>query len=205
MSIEILGNTFSHNARKVTWALEEVGASYEHTAVDLMSGAQKKPDFLALNPNGRVPVLKDGDFVLYESNAILFYIADKHGKLLPGEAEGRAQVWQWLAWQAADLAATCLEPWMMKLYASMGQPFDEPAHAEKVAVAKQPLTVLNGHLEGRKHVVGDALTVADIAIAESIGLCDFAGIDLTPYPAVRAWFAPLSERAAFKKTRPPQG
>ena len=114
-------------------------------------------------------------------------------------------MWQWLAWQAADLAATCLDPWMMKLYASMGQPFDEAAHAEKVAAAKPPLTVLNGHLEGRKHVVGDALTVADIAIAESIGLCDFAGIDLTPYPAVRAWFAPLSERAAFKKTRPPQG
>lgn len=204
MSIEILGNTFSHNARKVTWALEEVGADYTHTQVDLMSGAQKKPDFLALNPNGRVPVLKDGDLVLYESNAILFYVADKHGKLLPSTAEGRAQVWQWLAWQAADLAATCLDPWLMKLYASMGQPFDEAAHAEKVAAAGAPLGVLNGCLEGKKHVVGDSLTIADIAVAESIGLCEFAGIDLAPYPAIRAWFEPLSKREGFQKTRPPQ-
>ncbi|HJL18572.1 MAG TPA: glutathione S-transferase family protein [Sandaracinaceae bacterium LLY-WYZ-13_1] len=202
MAIELFGHPYSHNARKIHWALEEMGADYEYRTVDLLKGAQKQPEFMEMNPNGRVPVIHDGDLVLYESNAILWYLAEKNGKLLPSDSKDRALVLQWLAWQASDLAATCLDPFLLKFYASMGQPFDEAKHAELVKAAEAPLTVLNGHLEGRTAVVGDEMTVGDIAIAESIGLCDFAGIDLAPYAAIRAWFEPLSSREAFAKTRP---
>src|SRR5690606_25220095 len=144
-------------------------------------------DFLRLNPNGRVPVIHDGELVLYESNAILWYLADKAGALLPNDAAGRALTVQWLAWQASDLAAACLDPWLAKFYASLGQPFDEAKHREQLERAKGPLSVLDAHLNGRSAVVGTAFGVADIAIAESIGLCEYAGIDLAPYAAIRAW------------------
>jgi glutathione S-transferase len=202
MTIELYGHPYSHNTRKVHWALEEIGAPYEYETVDLMSGAQKEPEFLRLNPNGRVPVVRDGDLVLFESNAILWYLADQHDRLLPKDPAGRALTVQWLAWQASDLAARCLEPWLMKFYATLGQPFDEQKHAEAVEAAQAPLKVLDGHLAGKKAMVGDALGVADVSVAESVGLCDFAGIDLTPYANVRAWFEPLTEREAYQKTRP---
>ncbi len=204
MTILLYGHAFSHNSRKVQWALEELGTPYELRVVDLMTGQHKQPDFLRMNPNGRVPVIHDGDLVLYESNAILWYLADSHGggALIPKDAGGRALALQWLAWQASDLAGTCVQPWLMKFYASFGQPFDAAKHAQLVEAAKTPLAVLDAHLAGRTAVVGQELSVADIAIAESIGLCDYAGIDLAPYAAIRAWYEPLTRRAAFERTRP---
>lgn len=202
MTILLYGHPFSHNSRKVQWALEELGTPYELRVVDLMTGQHKQPDFLRMNPNGRVPVIHDGDLVLYESNAILWYVADSAGGLLPEDAAGRALALQWLAWQAADLASACMQPWLMKFYAGFGQPLDEAKHRELVESAKAPLGVLDAHLKGRTAVVGPSLSVADIAIAESIGLCDYAGIDLKPYAAIRAWYEPLTRRAAFEKTRP---
>ncbi|HEY8429059.1 MAG TPA: glutathione S-transferase family protein [Sandaracinaceae bacterium] len=202
MTILLYGHPYSHNSRKVQWALEELGLDYELRVVDLMTGQQKQSEFLRLNPNGRVPVIHDGELVLYESNAILWYLANKAGALLPKDAAGRALTMQWLAWQVSDLGPACVEPWLAKFYASLGQPFDAAKHREQVERAKHPLSVLDAHLNGRRAVVGQELGVADIAIAESIGLCGFAGIDLAPYAAIRAWYEPLTQRAAFAKTRP---
>ena len=202
MTIELFGHPFSHNSRKVQWALEELGVPYQLHVVDLMSGAQRSPEFLRKNPNGRVPVIHDGDLVLHESNAILWYLADTTKKLLPADAAGRALTMQWLTWQASDLAARCLEPWLMKFYASLGQPFDAAKHASAVEAARAPLAVLERHLQGRTAVVSSDFGVADIAIAESIGLAEYAGIDLSSSPAIRAWFEPLTKRPAYAKTRP---
>lgn len=201
--VKLFGHPYSHNARKVHWALEEMGAPYEYETVDLMTGAQKQPEFMKMNPNGRVPVIHDGDLVLYESNAVLWYLAEKNdGKLLPSSAGERALVLQWLAWQAADLAAQCLDPFLHKFYATKGQPFDEAKHQGLVERAKPPLAVLDGHLEGRSAIVGDSFGIADIAIAESIGICEFGGIDLSGHQAINAWFAQVSQRPAFQRTRP---
>jgi glutathione S-transferase len=200
--ITLYGHPYSHNARKVHWALEELATPYEYATVDLMGGGHKTADFLEMNPNGRVPVIHDGPLVLYESNAILWYLAEKSRALLPSDFAGRATVLQWLAWQASDVAATCLDPWLMRFYAGLGQPFDATKHAELVQRAKAPLAVLSGHLRGRRFVVGDTLSVADISIGESIGLCTDAGIDLEPHPAVRSWYAEIGQRPAFLATRP---
>lgn len=201
--VRMFGHPYSHNARKVHWALEELGEAYDYTTVDLLSGAQKQPDFMKMNPNGRVPVIHDGDLVLYESNAILWYLAEKNeGKLLPSSPGDRALVLQWLAWQAADLAAQCLDPFLHKFYATLGQPFDDAKHEALLERAKPPIAVLDGHLEGRSAVVGDSFGIADIAIAESIGICEFAGIDLSGCDGINAWFAQVSQRPGFASTRP---
>ncbi len=202
--IKLFGHPHSSNARKVHWALEELALRYEYETVDLMTGAQKRADFLQLNPNGRVPVLHDGDVGLFESNAILLYLADRYGagRLLPVEPAARAQVFQWVSWQASDLAAALQEPWFMKFLATLGQPLDAARHASLVAAAAKPLEILNGQLQGRSNLVGSDLTVADIAAAESVELADFAGIDLAPYGGVRAWYAALTRRGAFTTTRP---
>ncbi len=203
--LTVYGHPLSPNARKVVWALEECGAKYDYKHVDIPKGDQKKPEFLKLNPNGRVPVLDDDGFVLWESNAILWYVADKFGadKIVPGDVKLRAQIDQWMWWQVADLVATA-RPWRMKLSASRGQALDEKAHAAGVEAAKQPLGILDGHLAGKKHAVGDRFTIADISLAEFVGLCDGAGIDLAPYAHIRSWIAHLAARPAYQKTRPPQ-
>jgi glutathione S-transferase len=203
--MKLYAHPFSANSRKVQWALEEMAAQYDYQLVDLMSGAHKAPQFTALNPHGRVPVLDDDGFVLYESNAILVHVADRHGKgaLLGQSEQERALVHQWLFVQAFDLQPHMQKAFVSKLYASFGQPFDVEGHASALRELPAGLSVLDAHLAGRAYVVGDALTIADIAIAENIGVAEFAGCDLAPYASVRAWFARVSERPAFKKTRPP--
>lgn len=202
--MKLHAHPFSANSRKIHWALEELGATYEYLPVDLMAGAHKQPTFTALNPHGRVPVLDDDGFCLYESNAILQYLASRYGKDVFGARDDReaAVVSQWLFVQAFDLQPGMQKAFVIKLYASLGQPFDAEAYARAVAELPPGLAVLDAHLDGKRFVVGEHFTVADIAIAESVGVADFAGVDLTPYPHVRAWFGGLAERPAFKKTRP---
>lgn len=205
--ITLYGNPYSKNARKVHFALEEIGATYEYKTVDLASGAQKAPEFMRLNPNGRVPVIDDNGFVLWESNAILWYVADQHGrgKLVPTDNQQRAHVDQWMWWQYSDLALACGRPWIMKFKAKFGGAFDAAEHARLCEKAKAPLQLLDAHLATRKFAVADAFTIADIALSESAGLADEAGISLQPFPHVRAWLGRVSERPAFQKTRPPRG
>jgi glutathione S-transferase len=202
--IQLHAHPYSGNSRKVHWALEEMGADYTYQLVDLMSGAHKRPEFVALNPHGRVPVLEDDGFVLYESNAILLHVAACHGKgsYLGRNERERALIHQWLFVQAFDLQPYMQKAFVTKLYASFGQEFDADAHARALRELPPGLGVLDQHLAGKTYVVGEEFTIADIAIGELIGIADFAGCDLAPYSNIRAWFARISERPAFKKTRP---
>jgi glutathione S-transferase len=202
--VTLYGHPYSPNSRKVHWALEELGAPYEFRTIDLPRREQKQPDYLRLNPNGRVPTLVDGDFVLYESNAILRYLADKLGKLLPDPPHLRALVDQWVCWQSSDLAPAIGRPWWMKTVGPLvGQPVDEAKHKALIDAAHKPLTILDAHLAGKPLVVGEELSIADIALASFAALTPQAGIDLAPFAHVAAWLARLGERPAFKKTRPP--
>ena len=195
---------YSGNSRKVHWALEEMGVPYTYELVDLMTGAHKRSEFTALNPHGRVPVLEDDGFVLYESNAILLYLASRYGKdsLLGSDPRELALIQQWLFVPAFDIQPYLQKAFVCKLYASLGQAFDADAHARALRELPPGLEVLDRHLAGKTYVVGERFSIADIAIAESIGVADFAGCDLAPYAQIRAWFARISERPAFQKTRP---
>jgi len=207
--ITLHGHPYSPNSRKVHWALEEMGAPYVYKTVNLATREQKSPEFLRLNPNGRVPVVVDGEgdngFVLYESNAILWYLADKydHGHIVPEDLAERALIDQWMWWQASDLAPATGRPWIMKFYHTrFGAPFDGDKHQHMVQAAASPLLLLDQHLATRKFVVGERFTIADIALSEFFGLCSEAGIPLGEVPHVSAWFARLAERPGFRKTRP---
>jgi glutathione S-transferase len=204
--ITLYGHPYSPNTRKVHWALEELGAPYQYRTIDLPRREQKQPDYLRLNPNGRVPTLVDGEFTLYESNAILWYVADKlgGGKLVPDPPYLRALVHQWVYWQTSDLGPAMGRPWWMKTVGPLlGKPVDEARHQELVAAAQAPLGILDAHLVGKPLVVGTELSIADIALGESVALAPQAGIDLAPFAHLGAWLARLAERLAFKKTRPP--
>ncbi len=201
--ITLHAHPMSVNSRKVHWALEEMGTPYKYQTVDLIKREQKSPAFMALNPNGRVPVIDDDGFILFESNAILWYLADKfgHGVIVPDDVKERSHIDQWMWWQASDLAAATGRPWRMKTFARFGQPFDEAEHRKLIETAQTPLKLLDQHLSGRQFAVADKFTIADIALAESFGLCEDAGISRADLPNLNAWHARLAERPAFIKTR----
>jgi len=201
--MKLLGHPYSHNSRKVHWALLEIDTPFTYEVIDLMTGAQKAPEFLTMNPNGRVPVLEDGDAHLFESNAILLHLAHRFPDSCLGLADtaSAAKVLQWVLWQTADLAAALLNPWLMTFYASLGEAFDEGEHARQVEATQAPLDILEGSLQGADFMAGD-FSVADIAVAESIGLCEGARVSLEGRPAIMAWFERLSTRPGFQASRP---
>jgi glutathione S-transferase len=203
MAITLWGHPISNNTRKIQWALRELDLPYSFQTVDLLRGEQKEPHILQLNPNGRVPILRDDDVTLWESQAILLHLAEKTGRLWPAGARDQAAARQWLFWVAADLQGALQRPWYAKLLASFGQALDEAAHAAQVTAAAAPLSVLNQALAGRDHLVGDGFSVVDIAALEPIDLAGLAAIPLDPYPHVLRWRARLHERPAFVATRPP--
>jgi glutathione S-transferase len=202
--ITLYASPHSPNSRKVHWALEEMGVPYTYKNVDLMKREQKQPDFLKLNPNGRVPVIDDDGFILYESNAILWYLADKHGHgvIVPDDVSERALIDQWMWWQASDFGPGIGRPWLMKLRERFGQALDAARHKEHLETATAPIALLENHLASHSYVVADRFSIADIALAESYGLADAAGISRAELPHLNAWHARLAERPAFIKTRP---
>src|SRR5690606_20011150 len=123
--LKVLGRVTSINVLKVLWALDELGLGYEREDWGLPLRDPKVPEFLALNPNGQVPVVIDGEFVLWESNAILIYLAEREGQLLPEQLELRALALQWLGWQASELNP----PWGYAVNALIRKTarYDDPA------------------------------------------------------------------------------
>jgi len=201
--LTVYGHPFSPNTRKVRWALEEADVAYEFKQVDLIKREQKTPEFLKLNPNGRVPVLDDDGFILWESNAILWYVGDKLGRgtIVPEDVKLRAYIDQWMWWQYADLTPAGAA-WFMKLMERLGRPLDAAKHLDAIKSAARAAAVLDGHLAGKQFVVGDRFTIADISLAAFATLGEGGGVDMAPFPNIRAWLAGLSERPAFKKTSP---
>lgn len=195
--ITVYGHPFSGNSRKVTWALTEMGAPHEFKLIDLMKGAQRAVDFLAINPHGRVPAVRlESGEVLTESNAILMHLATRHESLLKSDDP---KVAQWLFWQATDCGPIAAA-WYMKIL-TPAERFDNAAYEAEVTKARRVLTSLEAHLSGREWLTG-TFSVADIAVVESLALCAGAQLDLSPFPSVTSYLARASERPAFKQTRP---
>lgn len=198
MTLRVLGRITSINVRKVLWAVDELGLSYEREDWGLPMRDPKVPDFLALNPNATVPVIVDGEFVLWESNAILRYLAEKHGRLLPDELEASAVVEQWLVWQVGELNPA----WT---YAVLALIRKNPAYTDALRIAESigkwadKLKVLEQRLARSEFVAGDEFTIADIAIGVSSHRWFSAPIAERPvFPAVRAHYERMLARSAAK-------
>jgi len=167
--MRVLGRLTSINVRKVTWALDVLGQPYAQEDWGLPLRDPKVPEFLALNPNGTIPVLIDGDFSMWESNAILVYLADRDGdgKLLPPDPFGKARALQWLSWQVSDLNPA----WMYAVYALLRKipGYDEPNHIDaSIQRWTAKMEVLEAELaEGGPFIGGADFSIADIVLALS--------------------------------------
>ncbi|KVE28265.1 glutathione S-transferase [Burkholderia singularis] len=197
--LKVLGKTSSINVRKVLWTCAELRLDYEREDWGIGFQSTQTPEFLARNPNGLVPVLEDGDFVLWESNAIIRYLANRYGgaHLYPDEPQARARVDQWLDWQA-----TTLNPaWV---YAFLGLIRQQPAYQDAAQIRAscdawaQRMTLLDAQLgKTGAFVVGPDYTLADIVIGLSVNRWLRTPFDKPELPAVSAYFERLAARPGF--------
>ncbi len=196
----------SNNARKVHWLLEELGLAHEKKVIDLFSGEQKMPQILAMNPNGKLPILQDGDLIIWESNAILSYLAQAYGsgRFWPTSIVEAAPLQQWLFWQSTTLDPAVFAPWLSNIMAQYGAPFDAEEHKKACQKALAPLAILNKALEGREYLLGGSFGLADLALSETSMLCKEAGISTSEFGNIEAWLAHISVREAFSKSHPSQ-
>ena len=196
----------SPRARKPMAVAHHLGLPFELVLVDLLKGEQKKPEYLKLNPNGRMPTLVDGDFVLWESNAILQHLASKKpGTLMPQDERGRALVAQWLLWDMAhwDAAnAILLFENLIKKLVGAGAP--DPARVkEGEEKFGQVAAVLDAQLAGREWVLGDKISIVDFALAAPLHYAEYCRIPVASHANIRNWYSRIEKLDAWKKSAPP--
>lgn len=190
---------FSPNCRKVRAIAYELGIPLEVTNVDLVKGEQRLPPHLARNPNGRVPVLEDGDLVLWESTAIMRYLATGT-PLVPTDRRIAAEVDRWLAWQLAHLAPAMSKVGyerIVKRVTKRGEP-DEAVIAAATADFEAFTAVLDHWLADHEYVAGP-LTIADFALASHYSIAGSSGLSIARYPAVESWLARVLGRDSMKR------
>jgi glutathione S-transferase len=190
---------FSPNSRKVRAVAYELGLALEHVPVNLIQGDQRAPAFLAKNPNGRVPVLEDGELVLWESTAIMRYLA-AGTPLIPADRRTAAEMDRWTAWQLAHLGPAMSKVSFEKIVKPLtGRGAPDLARVEEGTKDFQQLTaILDGALGDRPFVAGP-LSLADFALAAHYSLAPAAGLSLAAHPRVEAWLARVCARASMKR------
>lgn len=205
------------------WMLEELGVPYELVKTDFADGSTRTPEFLAINPNGHVPALVDGELALFESMAINLYLAETYGRetLWPASAADRARAVQWSFWAMTE----CEAPLFALLFGQGGPQFERwrawteseefrathpgatpPTREAAEAAAKQaraalepPLGVLDAQLAGRSYLLGDSFGVADLNVASVWVTARLARHDLSAWPQVDAWLARCTSRPALAR------
>ncbi|QRK04336.1 glutathione S-transferase [Archangium violaceum] len=192
--IRLHRHALSGHSHRVELFLSLLKLPVERVDVDLASGEQKSPEFLARNPFGQVPVLEDGEVTLADSNAILVYLAtryDPSGRWLPREPVAAARVQQWLSIAAGPLASG---PAAARLVAVFGTKLD----AERAkAIATQLYSVLDLYLATRSFLVGEEPTLADVALYSYTAHAPEGGVSLKPYGNIRAWLARIEALPGF--------
>ncbi|MGO4382275.1 glutathione S-transferase family protein [Pseudoduganella sp. RAF19] len=198
--LKILGKPTSINVRKVLWTLSEIGVAYEREDWGDGFRSTQTPEFTALNPNAMVPVLVEGDFVLWESNTICRYLCGVHGRddLLPRDPQARAMVEKWMDWQATDLNNAWRYAFMSVVRKNPA--FQDPAQlAASVAAWNRNIGILEKHLEGGDtFVTGEQFTLADIVLGLSATRWLMAPIERQPAPAIDAWLDRMADRPGFR-------
>ncbi len=190
---------------KVLVVAHQLGLDYEFVFCDLTKGDQKSAAYTALNPNQRMPTLEDGDFKLWESNAISQYLATKKWEsgLLPRDERARADVSRWQFWESTTWDPACailiFERAVKRLFGG-GAP--DPVEVEKgLQRFNRAASVLDAHLRGRQYVCGDGLTIADFAIGAALTMAEPAQLPLESYGEIRRWAGKLAELPAWQRTR----
>lgn len=202
--MRLLTHPASSNARRVRMTARLLGTPLELVEIDLGDEAARTR-LAAVNLNGKVPVLQDGDFTLWESCAIMQYLADSapHQTLYPQAAQARADVNRWLFWSVQHFApAISVLTWenIWKQYTGQGVP-DPVEQARGEHEVLESGAVLDRHLAGRQYVAGDALTLADLALAAPMMYLDMARLPLRRFPHLMAWFSRIEALEAWQQTQ----
>ncbi len=186
------------NGYKVSIALEELGLPYALHVLDLTAGEQKRPEFLAINPNGRIPAIVDrdaGDFPVFESGAIVIYLAEKTGRLLPSDPKGRSRVLQWLMFQMGGLGPMMGQANVFARYF----PEQIPSVIDRyLRESRRLLEVLDGRLANEEWLAGD-YSIADIANFCWARAHSWPGIDISGLDHLQRWMDAIAERPAVQR------
>jgi glutathione S-transferase/GST-like protein len=186
------------NGHKVSIALEELELPYTVLHMDLSNLDQKKPEFLRINPNGRVPAIVDrdeGDFAVFESGAILIYVAEKTGRLMPLDRKARSLVIQWLMFQMANVGPMMGQANVFYRYFPVKL---QPAIDRYQGEVRRLFGVLDGRLARHEYLAGD-YSIADIANWAWVRGHDWSGVSIDPFPNLARWVAQLAARPACKR------
>ena len=186
------------NGWKVSIALEELGLPYTLRPIDLSSGAQKEPWFTAINPNGRIPAIVDranGDFAVFESGAILLYLAEKTGRLMPADEKGRSRVVQWLMFQMGGVGPMMGQANVFTRYF----PEHLPAAIERYRrECRRLFEVLDEHLANHEYLAGD-YSIADIANWSWVHTHEWPGIDVAGLDNLQRWMDAIAARPSVQR------
>ncbi len=190
------------NGWKISIALEEMGLDYRVIPVNIGKGEQFEPDFLAISPNNRMPAIIDqnpadggASISVFETGAILIYLAEKTGKFMPADLRGRKEVIEWVMWQMAGLGPMLGQNGHFKFYAPEKIPYAQERYTTEVL---RLFDVLNSRLEGRDYICGD-YSIADMACWPWILTYKRQEIDLSEFPNIRRWYDSLKTRPALRR------
>jgi GSH-dependent disulfide-bond oxidoreductase len=190
------------NGHKVSIMLEELGLEYRVQPIDIGNGEQFAPDFVAINPNAKIPAIVDqdgpegGPFAVFESGAILIYLAEKSGRLLPADAGGSSRVIQWLMFQVGGLGPMLGQAQHFRRFAPQPLPYAIERYTEE---ARRLYRVLDKRLGDSEFLGGSAYSIADIAAYPWVGRAEWQGVPLGDFSQVRRWLDAIGSRPAVQR------
>lgn len=187
------------NGYKVAIMLEEAGLPYTPHFLKLGENDQKKPEFTAINPNGRIPAIVDrdaDDFAVFESGAILIYLAERTGRFLPADPKARSVTIQWLMWQMGGLGPMMGQ---LNVFARYFPKKIPPAIERYQRECYRLFGVMEGRLTEKPYLAGDEYTIADMACWPWVNIYDWPGLSLENYPKLQGWHERISERPAIQR------
>jgi glutathione S-transferase len=196
--LKVWGRRSSANVQKVMWLLGELQLAHEHIPAGGPFGGLNEPNFRAMNPNGLVPVIEDDGLILWESNAIIRYLAARHGRLWEEDARARAPIDQWIDW-----SGTTLQPEMIGVFWSYWRTPEKERNADQIRNfeqrAERNLRILDTALATRAYIAGDTFTLADIPSGVHLYRYFTMGTAVAKLAHVEAWYRRLTERSAYRE------
>jgi len=185
-------------AFRALWIANELGLDYEHLPIEIGDAGASAPEFLAINPNGRLPFIDDDGFVLFESLAITLYLAKKHspGRLYPAALRDEAKTWQWSLWAVTEVDRG-VNIWSLHAVRLPPAERDAAKRGEALKVIAKPFKVLDAAVARQSYLLGDTFTVADLNVAAVISRA--VDMDLSATPHLRGWLARCLDRPAARE------
>lgn len=186
------------NGRKVSIALEEMDLAYEAHPVNIMKDEQFAPDFLSISPNNKIPAIRDRETgaTVFETGAILLYLAEKTGRFMPTDQAGRIAVWEWLMWQMGGFGPMLGQAHHFLKFNPGVAPYAEDRFGKETA---RLYGVLDRRLADKAYVAGAEMTIADFAIWPWASRYEWQQIDMNAFANVKRWYVELAAREAFQK------